>query len=74
MTNTQYREAIAALGLSQRRAAKLLGVDERTSRKWASGETAISPPAARFLHYLVATEATGDEVMRVLAGVVHGSS
>jgi DNA-binding transcriptional regulator YiaG len=67
MTNVEYREAIAALGLSQRRAAKLLGVDERTSRKWASGETAISPPAARFLAYLVATGATGSEAMQVLA-------
>jgi transcriptional regulator with XRE-family HTH domain len=67
MTNVEFREAIAALGLSQRRAAKLLGVDERTSRKWASGETAISPPAERFLLYLIAVGVSGDEAMRIIA-------
>lgn len=36
MNNTEYRQAIAALDLSQIRAAKVLGVTERTSRRYAA--------------------------------------
>lgn len=35
MTPDEYRTAIAALKLSQRAAARVLGVDERTSRRYA---------------------------------------
>ena len=66
MTADQYRTTIEKLGLSQIAAAKLLGVDERTSRRWASGERDIPPPAVRFLRYLIATKKTGDQVMQVL--------
>lgn len=41
MTPTAYREAIAALDLSQVGAAKLFGVDPRTSRRWALGELPV---------------------------------
>lgn len=41
MTPEEYKAALAALDLSQVGAAKLLGVDERTSRRWALGERAI---------------------------------
>jgi DNA-binding transcriptional regulator YiaG len=54
MTPDEYREAIAGLGLSQIAAARLLGVDARTSRRWASGDRDIPPPAVRFLRYLIA--------------------
>jgi DNA-binding transcriptional regulator YiaG len=66
MTPDQYRDAIEQLGLSQVAAAKLLGVDERTSRRWANGERDVPPPAARFLRYLIATGKTGERAMRVL--------
>ncbi len=36
MTPEAFRNALAALGLSQRGAAKLWGVNERTVRTWAS--------------------------------------
>ncbi len=49
-------------------AARLLGVDARTSRRWASGERDIPPPAVRFLRYLIATKKTGEQAMRVLGG------
>ena len=48
-------------------AARLLGVDARTSRRWASGEREVPPPAVRFLRYLIATKKTGVQAMRVLA-------
>lgn len=66
MTPDQYRTAIETLGLSQVAAAKLLGVDARTSRRWACGERDVPAPAERFLRYLIATGKTGEKVMRVL--------
>jgi DNA-binding transcriptional regulator YiaG len=62
----EYSAAIEALGLSQIAAAKLLGVDGRTSRRWVSGERDVPEPAARFLRYLIATRKTGEQAMRVL--------
>lgn len=66
MTSDQYRNAIETLGMSQVAAAKLLGVDARTSRRWASGERDVPAPAERFLRYLIATGKTGEKAMRVL--------
>jgi DNA-binding transcriptional regulator YiaG len=66
MTADEYREAIGMLGLSQVAAARLLGVDERTSRRWVSGEREVAPPAVRFLRYLIATKKTGEQAIRVL--------
>jgi DNA-binding transcriptional regulator YiaG len=66
VTADEYRSAIETLGLSQLAAAKLLGVDGRTSRRWVSGERDVPAPAARFLQYLIATRKTGDQAMRVL--------
>jgi DNA-binding transcriptional regulator YiaG len=66
MTSDEYRETIEKLGLTQNGAARLLGVDERTSRRWALGERDIPPPAERFLRYLIATKRTGEQAMKVL--------
>ena len=44
MTPTEYREAIESLGLSQVGAARLFGVDPRTSRRWALGELPVPRP------------------------------
>jgi DNA-binding transcriptional regulator YiaG len=66
MTPDEYRRAIERLGLSQIAAARLLGVDARTSRRWASGERDIPPPAVRFLRYLIAKKKTGEQAMRML--------
>lgn len=68
MTADEYRASIETLGLSQVAAAKLLGVDDRTSRRWATGERDVPPPAARFLRYLIATRKTGEQAMKVLGG------
>jgi DNA-binding transcriptional regulator YiaG len=67
MTPDEYRTAIETLGLSQIAAARLLGVDERTSRRWATGERDVPPPAQRFLRYLIATGRSGDYAMQRLA-------
>ena len=66
MTPDEYREALEALDLTQAGAARLLGVDDRTSRRWACGERDIPPPAERFLRYLIATGRSGEYAMRKL--------
>ena len=53
MTPTQYRDAISRLGLSQVRAARFLGVDPRTSRRWALGEIPIPKAIGMFLYLLL---------------------
>jgi plasmid maintenance system antidote protein VapI len=58
MTRNQYRAAIERLELTQAAAAKVLGVDPRTSRKWANGERPVDETAARFLNYLGDTQNT----------------
>jgi DNA-binding transcriptional regulator YiaG len=67
MTPDEYRTIIERLGLSQVAAAHLLGVDARTSRRWASGERDIPPPAQRFLRFLIVTGKSGEYAMRRLA-------
>jgi DNA-binding transcriptional regulator YiaG len=66
MTPTEYRELLAVLDLTQARAARLLGIAERTSRFWAAGGRDISPPAERFLRLLVAAKISPDRAMRLL--------
>lgn len=66
MTPDDYREALAELGLSQLAAARLLGVDGRTSRRWVSGERPIPPPVQNFLRYLMATGRSGEYAMKRL--------
>lgn len=41
MNQYEYRAALDATGLNQSSAARLFGVDPRTSRRWASGELAV---------------------------------
>lgn len=66
MGPTEYRETIARLGLSQVQAASFLGVDERTSRRWASGDREIPLSAARFLSFLDLANIKPKRVLRVL--------
>jgi len=69
MTGTEFRTAIAVLGLSQLGAARLLGVDGRTVRRWISGERDVPEPAARFLTFLIRSGITPDEVMKALCSL-----
>jgi len=62
MTPTQYRTAIKSLGLSQRGAARLLGVNERTSRRWALGELPIPRAAALLLALMVKLKISPSDV------------
>jgi hypothetical protein len=55
MTNRQYRDALARLGLTQAAAVRLIGIDERTSRRWArDGVPGSSRSVAILLRLLLA--------------------
>lgn len=72
MTGTGYRKAIEILfrkslpSIAQSEAAELLGVDERTSRRWANDERDVPAPVARFLRYLIATKKSGASAIKRL--------
>jgi hypothetical protein len=53
MTHHQYRAAIAALGLSQVGAGRFLGVEARTSRRWALGESPVPSVVAMLLRLMI---------------------
>ena len=49
MSPAEYREAIAALSLTQGEAAAFLGVSRRSSAGWAAGEYPVPLVVARLL-------------------------
>lgn len=49
MDAAAYRSQIARLGLTQEHAARVLGVNARTSRRWALDERAIPSAVERLL-------------------------
>lgn len=61
MTPNQYRNHIAALGLSQQGAADFLGVSLRTSHGWANGDP-IPEAVAKLLRLMVRLKLEPDEV------------
>ena len=65
MTPTQYRAHLDRLGLSQVGAARLFGVDPRTSRRWVAGDLAIPKAVALALRLMVAQWVTLDEAERL---------
>ena len=65
-----YRALLAALGLSVDEAAELLGVNPRSSRKWADGQRRVNVIAYRFLLWLRITRADPGEVRRALVGTL----
>lgn len=66
MTSDEYRAALKSLGLTQAGGARLVGVDERTSRRWAIGERDVPPPVARFLTFLIVSDIKPEAVMSAL--------
>ena len=53
MTPDVLRETLARLGISHTGAARLLGIDARTMRRWLSGSTDVPEIASRLLGLLV---------------------
>ena len=62
MTSTQYRAALAHLGLSQVGAARLLGVNGATSRRWAA--RGVTGTAAILIKLLAAGKVTVQDIRK----------
>lgn len=57
MTPTALRTELTRLGLSQNALARMLAVDVRTARRWASGDQPIPRAVDILLHCLTPVEA-----------------
>lgn len=62
MTAAQFKAALARLDLTQVGAARLLGADGRTARRWASGERTIPKPVVIMLRLLLAKKITVEDI------------
>lgn len=58
MTAKQFQAAIDRLGLSQVGAARLLGADPRTARRWALGERSVPESVSILLRLMLAGKIT----------------
>lgn len=67
MPADEFNRVLEELGLSQNAAARLLGVNGRSVRRWAAGEAKVLPPAGRFLRYLARAKISPIKVMETLA-------
>jgi hypothetical protein len=62
MNRTEFSKAIDALGLTQVGAARFLGVDPRTCRRYVAGELPLPPAAAMLLRVMLAHGLAPDDV------------
>jgi hypothetical protein len=62
MTAKQFQAAIDRLGLSQVGAARLVGADPRTARRWSAGERTVPEPVAIILRLMLAGKITETDV------------
>jgi DNA-binding transcriptional regulator YiaG len=62
MTADRYRATIDRLNLSQVGAARLFKVDDRTSRRWASGDAPVPEAVAKLLRLMEAGALTVEQV------------
>jgi hypothetical protein len=62
MSPAQFQKAIDRLGLSQVAAAKLVGADPRTARKWVAGDNKVPECVAILLRLMLAGKITEDDI------------
>ena len=62
MTPTQFRDAIAKLGLSQERAGTWLGLSARQGQRYATGDVEIPEPVAKLIRLVIRLKIPLDEV------------
>jgi hypothetical protein len=67
MSADQFTDTLNRLQLTGVSAAQLLGVDERTVKRWRYKERKVPPPVARFLRYILLTKADAGEVIALLS-------
>ncbi len=59
MSPQQFRRVLRRLRLSQMEAARRLGVNERTVRRWVAGDSRIPESVALLLHTWLRTRPRG---------------
>ena len=62
MTAKQFQAAIDRLGMSQVGAARLVGADPRTARRWALGERDVPECVAILLRLMLAGKMTAEDI------------
>jgi len=62
MTPQEFRAALDRLGLSQVRAAKLFGVDQKAARNWAAGRNKVPYSVAILLRLMVDRKIAPDDL------------
>jgi len=62
MTADEYRAALKQLGLTQAAGATFFGVEEVTSRRWATGKSRVHGAAEKLLRLLIAMKLTPEQV------------
>ncbi len=67
MTPGALRATLQRLGLTQGRGAALLGVTDRTMRRWCAGQQDVPGPAVRLLALLEADPPSVIEFLRKFA-------
>jgi DNA-binding transcriptional regulator YiaG len=74
VTNIELDGVLGRLRLTQMRAARLLGVDGRTMRRWIAGEREISEPVARLLDLLEHVPGALGRLERLMAASAVGDA
>jgi len=64
MDGSEYRKTIKRLGLNQVEAARFLGVNETTSRRWISDRHPIPACVEMLLHTMVVYDLKPDDVVK----------
>ena len=62
MNGAEFQKAIERLGLTQVGAAKFLGVNETTSRRWIANRHPVPPPVAMLLNTMIKQGLVPEEV------------
>jgi hypothetical protein len=68
MTADHYRRLLDATGLTQVSAGRFFGYDERTARRWATGELPVPIAVAYLLELMEAFDLTPDAVRKIADG------
>jgi hypothetical protein len=68
MAPNELERALWTLDITQQKAARLLGHDERTMRRWVAGESAIPSTVAILVRLLIAGKITAADVVKARDG------
>lgn len=63
MTPRQFEKALKDVGLTQRGAAKFLGINERTVRHWVKGTNPVPRAIELLLKVMISYRTTADRVL-----------